>query len=391
MDEKGLNKSIKVKIIAVTALLLLMGVFGVSYAYFTVQVTGNENASSIDMTAAKLSLIYTDVQIIMGEHEQPGWTDTKVLTVENNGTDTVSYALKWRELVNTIINDELVISATCTSTSGTCPNIPETIVPNAPTEVTNVYLYGPVTIPVGAKHTYTLTVLFKETGSNQNYNQNKYFNGTINVDVDSVNYSDDWEKTYTVTFDANGGSTPVSSKTVSVGLPYGELPTPTRAGYTFKGWNGKNKLNYGDISTAMSSTGITANNDGYISDSSPTSDTRGWNYSYNSGWRTYLTVGSYTVSLSFSTQSTTGDNRIVIKNASETAFVNTSIANKSIAYATFSLSASETINIVAKGYDGVYRIQIEEGTEATAWEPYYIKPDTKVTQKHNHTLTAIWE
>ena len=134
MDEKGLNKSIKVKIIAVTALLLLMGVFGVSYAYFTVQVTGNQNASSIDTTAARLSLIYTDVQIIMGEYEQPGWTDTKVLTVENNGTDTVAYALKWRELENTVTNNELVISATCTSTSGSCSNIPETVVPYSQTD-----------------------------------------------------------------------------------------------------------------------------------------------------------------------------------------------------------------------------------------------------------------
>ena len=240
MDERSINKNIRIKITIISIIVLLLSIVGVTYAYFTVQVSGNNNASSINATAAQLSLIYTDVQIVMGNYEQPGWTDTKVFTVKNTGTDTVSYALKWRELENTVENGELVISATCASTSGSCSNIPETVVPYTATEATNVYVFGPASIAPGVTHTYTLTATFKETGSNQNYNQNKYFNGTINVDVDSANYSDDWEKTYTVTFDANGGSTPTNSKTVSVGLPYGELPTPTRSGYTFKGWNGEN-------------------------------------------------------------------------------------------------------------------------------------------------------
>ena len=42
--------------------------------------------------------------------------------------------------------------------------------------------------------------------------------------------------TYTVTFNANGGSVSTSSKTVTYGSTYGTLPTPTRTGYTFAGW-----------------------------------------------------------------------------------------------------------------------------------------------------------
>lgn len=41
---------------------------------------------------------------------------------------------------------------------------------------------------------------------------------------------------YTVTFDANGGSTSTTSKTVTYGSTYGTLPTPTRTGYSFAGW-----------------------------------------------------------------------------------------------------------------------------------------------------------
>lgn len=43
-------------------------------------------------------------------------------------------------------------------------------------------------------------------------------------------------KTYTITFNANGGTTPTSSKEVTLGSTYGTLPTPTRTGYTFNGW-----------------------------------------------------------------------------------------------------------------------------------------------------------
>ena len=46
-----------------------------------------------------------------------------------------------------------------------------------------------------------------------------------------------WSRnTYKVNFNANGGSVSVSSKNVESGATYGELPTPTRIGWTFKGW-----------------------------------------------------------------------------------------------------------------------------------------------------------
>lgn len=43
-------------------------------------------------------------------------------------------------------------------------------------------------------------------------------------------------KTYTVTFNPNGGTVSTASKTVTYGQQYGSLPTPTRIGYKFDGW-----------------------------------------------------------------------------------------------------------------------------------------------------------
>ena len=42
--------------------------------------------------------------------------------------------------------------------------------------------------------------------------------------------------TYTVTFDANGGSVSPATTNVTYGSTYGDLPTPTREHYFFGGW-----------------------------------------------------------------------------------------------------------------------------------------------------------
>ena len=183
MNEKKITKNIRMKLIATILITFLLSILGLTYAYFSIQVQGNEEASSVNVATARLSLIYRDVQIVMGEYEQPGWTDSKVFTVENNGTVSVQYIIKWRELENTLTNNELVISATCTSNvqGNTCNNIPETPIPSALTEETNVFVFGPVSIEPGEIQTYNLTALFKETGSNQNYNQDKEFYGTLNI------------------------------------------------------------------------------------------------------------------------------------------------------------------------------------------------------------------
>ncbi|MGN0361413.1 MAG: InlB B-repeat-containing protein [Bilifractor sp.] len=44
------------------------------------------------------------------------------------------------------------------------------------------------------------------------------------------------KKSYTVSFDAAGGTGSLQEKTVKEGDPLGELPTPEREGYTFAGW-----------------------------------------------------------------------------------------------------------------------------------------------------------
>ena len=51
----------------------------------------------------------------------------------------------------------------------------------------------------------------------------------------TVSFNTAWNS-YTVTFNANGGTVGTASKTVTYNSTYGDLPTPSRSGYTFNGW-----------------------------------------------------------------------------------------------------------------------------------------------------------
>ena len=68
------------------------------------------------------------------------------------------------------------------------------------------------------------------------------------------NVAAQWAEEYTVTFNANEGTVTPETMTVTHGDVYGELPTPTRDGYTFEGWftdpNGGAKVEQGDVVTA---------------------------------------------------------------------------------------------------------------------------------------------
>ena len=62
-------------------------------------------------------------------------------------------------------------------------------------------------------------------------------NAWINENTPNVTLYAVWRlNSYTVTYDANGGEVDTESKKVTYDSTYGELPTPTRTGYTFKGW-----------------------------------------------------------------------------------------------------------------------------------------------------------
>ena len=161
--------------------LLLFLTVGLSYAYFSTAVKGNDNAKDMVVEAGTLKLTYTDGPAINAQYIKPGWSTTKEVSVKNNGTLDAYYNIIWQSLTNEIINDELVISATCQRLNasgiveGTCDSISQ-----AP--IKDTIISKNISIESGITHKYTFTILFKETNANQNYNQGKEFNGVLGVE-----------------------------------------------------------------------------------------------------------------------------------------------------------------------------------------------------------------
>ena len=161
--------------------LLLLLTTGLSYAYFSASISGNENAKNVVVEAGTLSLVYTDGPEIKAQNIKPGWSTTKEVSVKNTGTLDTNYNVIWQSLTNEITNNEMVISATCQrlNASGTVEGTCESISQAAISDMT---IAKRVSIESGITHKYTFTILFKETNADQNTNQGKKFNGVLGIE-----------------------------------------------------------------------------------------------------------------------------------------------------------------------------------------------------------------
>ena len=127
-----------------------------------------------------------------------------------------------------------------------------------------------------------------------------------------------------------------------------------------------NLLNYNDLTNLAINFGVKV--DGENVYSTATSDSREWNYN-NSNWFVTLPAGTYNFSLSYSKQSTNSgaglgiylkDKRIVFEQTQN-------ISNYNY---TFILDKESKVGIMLKIYDGILKIQIEQGSKATTFQPY---------------------
>ena len=203
--------------------LLLLLTTGLSYAYFSASISGNENAKNVVVEAGTLKLTYTDGPAINAQYIKPGWSTTKEVSVKNNGTLDTNYNVIWQSLTNTITNNELVLSATCQrlnsagTVEGTCESISQ-----AP--ISDMTITKKINIESGFTHKYTFTILFKETNADQNYNQGKEFNGVLGIEeYKAPDFATDSWSTIIANVKAGNGSEYAvgSTKEVNLGTTYG--------------------------------------------------------------------------------------------------------------------------------------------------------------------------
>ena len=203
--------------------LLLLLTTGLSYAWFSASISGNENAKNVVVEAGTLKLTYTDGPAINAQYIKPGWSTTKEVSVKNNGTLDTNYNVIWQSLTNTITNNELVLSATCQrlnsagTVEGTCESISQ-----AP--ISDMTIAKKINIESGFTHKYTFTILFKETNADQNYNQGKKFGGVLGIEEYKAPdfATDSWATIIANVKAGNGSDYEVgSTKEVNFGTTYG--------------------------------------------------------------------------------------------------------------------------------------------------------------------------
>ena len=200
--------------------LLLIMTTGLSYAYFSASISGNENAKNVVVEAGTLSLVYTDGPEIKAQNIKPGWSTTKEVSVKNTGTLDTNYNIIWQSLTNEITNDEMVISATCQrlnsagTVEGTCESISQAA-------VSDMTIAKRVSIESGITHKYTFTILFKEINADQNTNQGKKFNGVLGIEeYKAPDFATDSWSTIIANVKAGNGSEYAvgSTKEVNLGI-----------------------------------------------------------------------------------------------------------------------------------------------------------------------------
>ncbi len=159
---------------------ILLATLSMSYAWFSATVTTNNSHDQVVKTGT-LELTYTDGKEIVMNNIRPGATLTKEVSVKNTGTLDAEYNLVWQELINQIQNDEMVMTIACERQTAegvkqeNCEGL------DSETPISKPVILKQIGIEAGITHKYTITITFKETNSDQNYNQGKNFTGTIGV------------------------------------------------------------------------------------------------------------------------------------------------------------------------------------------------------------------
>ena len=186
-DSKG--QTIFLSVIGIAT--LLVAIIGATFAWFSVNVEGNQNASSILVTTALLgNITFVDGSLIDMSNIRPESSPLakKEFTINNeteNATETLTYQIWLNVRTNTlseVAGDNLFVHSVALKVGGTTGtghtvSMSETNVP----AVGSHQLGSNGTLNGKESHTYEYTIQFKEANSDQNIAQKKEFVGALEV------------------------------------------------------------------------------------------------------------------------------------------------------------------------------------------------------------------
>ena len=174
-----------VLITVVSIITLLVAIIGATFAWFSATVKGNEEASSVTVKTATLGISYNGGNEIKLQNALPNASATKTFTIAATAETNANqeYDINWNIDTFDFVNPEDLVYSLTGETDGNgtvCEDVSNVKVPTADGKICTGQ------IEPNETHTYTLNLLFKETGSDQNANQGKQFLGKIEVAARSV-------------------------------------------------------------------------------------------------------------------------------------------------------------------------------------------------------------
>ena len=183
----------KITIITIVSMILslLLITIGLSFAYFTANITGTEDSTTINVTGGVMTIHYdSEGQEINAPNIEPSddpfGTKTFTLTGNNTTNEDMQYHIILIVEENTFTENALKYKLTSTNTDDNgqvAPSIEElTGIPSGENQevfLGNAHFSSPTE---GNKvHTYNLELYFPDTGVSQDEDQGKIFRGYINI------------------------------------------------------------------------------------------------------------------------------------------------------------------------------------------------------------------
>ena len=166
------------KIFLLIAILLVLSLTTLaSYAYFVANVNGNDSAYDTVITTGEMALMLNDGEQVSLSNAIPGNSVTKEFKVKNTGTVDTTYDVYFSELFNEF-EDKNDLVYKLTSENG-CTDNKEKVVPGESSEQSKIV--NTCNIKPNEEDTYTLTITFKDDGTNQDNNKGKRFSTKISV------------------------------------------------------------------------------------------------------------------------------------------------------------------------------------------------------------------
>ncbi len=201
--ENNRGQSIFLSVVGIAT--LLVAIVGATFAYFSISVTGNDTASSIRVTTARVGGVVYDgtgagVEVT---NAYPGWTATKTFTVafdETEGAVDSSAEVDYQIILK---STEVGLSAAAASKgdftyslTGTGTGAQATASGNMPATVSEaVIATGTLTGTNAASksHSYSFTVTLRESSTDQNELQGLSYYGIIQVVVETTEGLRTWD------------------------------------------------------------------------------------------------------------------------------------------------------------------------------------------------------